>query len=74
MRAAVMILVMAWPLAGCAGFAQGLYDERAEQECEQIVDIDARRACLSALADEQLTRDQALGVKAIAPAEARDSE
>lgn len=57
MRRLLLTLLAALPLAGCAGFLQGVYDERAEDECEQIINVDERRACLNAAADEQLTRD-----------------
>ncbi|MCR9128832.1 MAG: hypothetical protein NXI12_04865 [Alphaproteobacteria bacterium] len=57
MRRFLLGLLAALPLAGCAGFFQNVYDEQAEAECEEIVDVDARRACLNALADEQLARD-----------------
>lgn len=53
----VLALLAVLPLAGCASFWQGAYDERAEQECEQIIDVDDRRACLAALEDERLARD-----------------
>jgi hypothetical protein len=57
MRRVLLVSLAAFPLTGCAGFFQNVYDEQAEAECEEIVDVDARRACLGALADEQLERD-----------------
>lgn len=57
MRALLIGLMAVLPLAGCAGLAQNVYDERAERECEQIIDVDQRRACLNALEDERRGRD-----------------
>ena len=51
MRILVIAVLCALPAAGCASFMQGVYDERAEEECEQIVNIDDRRACLAAVLD-----------------------
>lgn len=56
-RQIVFALACTMPLSGCAGFFQNVYDEQAEAECEEIVDVDARRACLNTLAEEQLARD-----------------
>jgi hypothetical protein len=56
-RRVLLGLLAALPLTGCAGFFQNVYDEQAEAECEAIIDVDARRACLNALAEEQLARD-----------------
>jgi len=57
MRAALIFILAALPLAGCAGFAQDVYDEQAEAECHEILNVEARRACLNELADRQLRRD-----------------
>ena len=52
LAALAFILGLAPTLASCQSVLQGLYDERARDECEQIVDPDTRRACLSDLAGE----------------------
>jgi uncharacterized protein YceK len=57
MRQILLGLVCLLPLSGCTTFFQNVYDEQAEAECEDIIDVDARRACLNALAEEQLARD-----------------
>lgn len=57
MRRALVLLLALPPLAGCASFAQDVYDEQAEAECHEILNVEARRACLDELADEQLRRD-----------------
>ncbi len=57
MRLALVVILVALPLAGCASFGQDLYDEQAEAECHEILNVEARRACLNELADAQLRRD-----------------
>lgn len=57
MRAVLVLILAALPLAGCAGFAQNVYDEQAEQECYEIMNTEAQRACLNELADERSNRD-----------------
>ncbi|XBQ16286.1 MAG: hypothetical protein ABL308_00050 [Oceanicaulis sp.] len=57
-RFIVLTLLLATPLlAGCETFLQDVYDERAEDECEQILDTEAQRACLNELEDERWRRD-----------------
>ena len=57
MRLALVLILAALPLAGCASFVQDAYDEQAEAECHEILHVEARRACLNELADTQLRRD-----------------
>lgn len=58
MRYKILAAVFAFPLiVGCQSFAQDVYDEQAEQECYEIMNTEAQRACLSKLADEQQRRD-----------------
>ena len=53
MRGVLLALIAALPLTGCAGFVQNVYDAQAEAECEEIIDVDARRACLNAVAEKR---------------------
>lgn len=57
MRLALVLILAALPLTGCASFGQDLYDEQAEAECHEILHVEARRACLNELADAQARRD-----------------
>lgn len=52
-RGVLLALIAALPLTGCAGFVQNVYDAQAEAECEEIIDVDARRACLNAVAEKR---------------------
>ncbi|MGX6648710.1 hypothetical protein ACWCOP_12295 [Maricaulaceae bacterium MS644] len=58
MRYKTLAALLACPLiVGCQSFAQNVYDEQAEQECYEIMNAEAQRACLNELADEQQRRD-----------------
>lgn len=58
MRRALVVLALASPLllCGCASLFEGVYDERAEDECEELRNPDAYRACLNDLEDRQHQR------------------
>lgn len=58
MRRALVVLALALPLllCGCASLFQGVYDERAEDECEELRNSDAYRACINDLEDRQHQR------------------
>ena len=58
MRRALVVLALASPLllCGCASLFEGVYDERAEDECEELRNPDAYRACLNDLEDHQRQR------------------
>lgn len=43
-------------LPGCQGVIQDVYDDRAEEECLEMRNIDEQRACLNALEDRQRER------------------
>lgn len=43
-------------LPGCEGVVQDVYDDRAEEECLEMRNIDDQRACLNALEDRQRER------------------
>ncbi|MGJ3231314.1 MAG: hypothetical protein ACFE0P_05920 [Oceanicaulis sp.] len=57
MRLTLILILAALPLAGCASFAQGVYDEQAEAECYEIPNAEAQRACLNELEDRRWRRD-----------------
>lgn len=50
-------LLVSPPMVGCATFAQNAYDEQAEQECYEIMNTEAQRACPNEIEEEQLGRD-----------------
>ena len=45
-------------LSGCQGIVQDAYDERAEDECEELRNIEEQRACLNAVEDRERDRRQ----------------
>jgi aryl-alcohol dehydrogenase-like predicted oxidoreductase len=58
MRSKILVALLVSPLmVGCATLAQDAYDEQAEQECYEIMNAEAQRACLNELETEQLGRD-----------------
>ncbi len=58
MRRALAVLALASPLilCGCESVFEEVYDERAEDECEELRNPDAYRACLNDLEDHQRQR------------------
>ncbi len=58
MRRALAVLALASPLllCGCESVFEEAYDERAEDECEELRNYDAYRACLNDLEDRQRQR------------------
>lgn len=59
MRRALAVLALASPLVlcGCESVFEEVYDERAEDECEDLRNPDAYRACLNDLEDHRRQRD-----------------
>ena len=57
MRLVLALMLAALPLSGCASFVQGVYDEQAEEECYEIPNVEAQRACLNELEDRRWRRD-----------------
>lgn len=58
MRSKTLAALLVSPLmVGCATLAQNAYDEQAEQECYEIMNTEAQRACLNELEAEQPRRD-----------------
>lgn len=54
--AALSLTLVIAPLGGCASLFQEAYDERFEEECDEIRNIDAQRACYNRLEDAQAER------------------
>lgn len=58
MRCKILAALLVCPLVvGCQSFGQNVYDEQAEQECYEIMNTEAQRACLNELADERQRRN-----------------
>ena len=43
-------------LPGCEGIVQDVYDERAEEECAELRNVDEQRACFNAIEDRERER------------------
>lgn len=56
MRLLLLGVLAALALGGCASTLQGVYDEQARTECEQISDASARSACFDRVAQNSRER------------------
>ena len=54
--AAILGLFALIALPGCEGIVQDVYDERAEEECQELRNVDEQRACLNAIEDRERER------------------
>ena len=61
MRIAALFAVFVLPmLSGCQTFIQNVYDEQVEQECYEVPNVEAQRACLNELERDRFERNRAL--------------
>ncbi|MEM6626410.1 MAG: hypothetical protein AAF719_06870 [Pseudomonadota bacterium] len=59
MRLTLLAAAVSIALAGCASLGQDVYDNRAKDECKEIMDLEQRRACEAEIDQKRWERDAA---------------
>ena len=57
MRSVMAVMVLAAALGGCASTLQGMYDERAREQCDQEASSRERGACYDRVEQNSRERD-----------------